>query len=301
MSTKQKIPYDPFKKDAEFDKRVKETMKDVISSATGAFKQLDPKMSMFFILPRTEAENPMDFFVPAYMHHGLKESGDDGKKRDTARLCLEAAGLGPCAICDTIRMLSGSKSPDDKKIAQRLTPRKKIYFNVWWIPLQAQVGAVEPGPTVFQLADFEGKPRAYVVSDDPELGLLGLPKGAWEDLQVKVQTSGGIARFMGEDAWPLYVIGNGKERLARRYKEPSPLLNPISPDLRPPEGLELLNITETVEFPTPAGVAGLVEENLPGLITDFSLYPESLEGEAVEEVEEQEEAPASTDGFGKKE
>jgi len=292
-----KIPYDPFKKDAEFDQRVQETMNDVLPSGTGNYKQLDAKMSMFFLLPRLDSDNPLDFFLPAYMHHGLMETGDDGKKRKTARLCLEAADMGPCAICDTIRKLKGSKSPDDAAIAKSLAPRKKVYFNVWWLPLQMQIGAMKPGPTTFQLADFEGKPRAYTIENDPSIGILGVPKGVWEDLQVKVQTSGGIDRFLGEDAWPLYVIGNGKEGLQRRYKEPNPLLNPIDPSLRPPAGVELIDITKTVEFPTPAGVAGVMEENFPGIITDFSLYPTGVEEEpAIQE----DEAPAQSDGFGKK-
>ena len=36
MSKKQ--PYDPFKKDAEFDKHVKDTMGDVVAGASGSFK-----------------------------------------------------------------------------------------------------------------------------------------------------------------------------------------------------------------------------------------------------------------------
>lgn len=297
MTQKQQA-YNPFAKDQEFDKHVKENMGDVVSSGEGAFRQLDPYMTLFILMPRAEAENPLDFYVPVYMHHGLMETRDDGKKHKTSRICLEAADLGPCAACDLIRMLKGSNDPDAAKMMKSIAPRKRVYVNAWMIPVAMQVGAAQPGPNAFSLVDFEGKPRTYNVSDDPSLGVLNFPKGVWENLSIKLRTSGGVEKFIGRDAFPMYVIGNGREGLGRRYKEPNPLMMDLDAALRPPEDLALLDITETVEFPTPYGVASLIEENFPGMITDFSVYQKTEEEETPAEVAEN---TAGTDGFAEKE
>jgi hypothetical protein len=291
--TERQQAFNPFAKDAEFDKHVKSTMGDVVRTGEGVFVQLDAYMTMFLIMPRAEADHPLDFFVPVYMHHGLSETREDGKKHQTSRICLEASDLGPCALCDVVRLLSASKNADDQALVKRLSPRKRVYVNVWKIPLAMQVGRPTGGDNTFSLVDFDGKPRTYNVTDDPSMGVLGLPKGVWDNLVIKLRTSGGVEKFIGANAYPMYVIGNGKEGLARRYKEPNPLLISIPEGLRPPDGTPLLNITETVEFPTPYGVAMLVDENFPGLITDFSPYAEQTEAPAA--------APApntdETDGF----
>lgn len=293
MTEKQQA-YNPFTKDEEFNKRVKENMSDVVSAGEGAFKQLDPYLSLLILMPRVEAENPLDFFVPVYMHHGLMETRDDGKKHKTSRICLEAAGIGPCALCDLIRMVKGSKNPDDATLVKRIAPRKRVYVNAWMIPVAMQIGAASPSANSFQLVDFEGKPRTYNVTDDPSMGVLGLPKGVWNDMSIKIRVSGGVEKFLGRDAYPMYIIGNGKEGLGRRYKEPNPLMMDIDETLRPPEGIALVDILETVEFPTPHGIASLVEENFPGMITDFSLYPEEMDTAATPEETA---GSTDTDGF----
>ena len=296
MTQKQQA-YNPFAKDDEFDEHVKANMSDVVSSGEGAFKQLDAYMSLLILMPREEADNPLDFYVPVYMHHGLMETRDDGKKHRTSRICLEAAEMGACALCDLIRVLGGSKNPDDAKMIKNIAPRKRVYVNAWMIPLAMQIGSAKAGPNSFALVDFEGKPRTYNVSDNPSMGVLGLPKGVWDNMAIKLRTSGGVEKFIGWDAFPMYIIGNGKDGLQRRYKEPNPLMMDIPDALRPEKDCALVNIMETVEFPTPMGVASLVEENFPGMITDFSPY-EDAEEEKKEAADPAE--PTATDGFAKK-
>lgn len=288
------MSYNPFNKDVEFDQHVSSSMKDVLQEGGASFAQLDKNLSLFVIMPREDCDNELDFFLPTRLHYGLTESGDDGKTRNTARICLEASQLGPCAICDTIRRLKALPDADSRALAERLAPRKKVYMAVWWIPVEPIFGKMKV-PGIIPLIDYDGNQRSYIVSDAPTMTVLGVPNGVWKDLSSTIQVSGGIEKFL--KGTPLYVVGNGKDGMARRYKEPAPLRVELDDSVLPPEDAAAPNITELVEFPDPLEVAELVDANWPGAIKDFGPYREASQPDDAP-VESKEEDVEATTGFG---
>ena len=74
------------------------------------------------LFPKGNKEMP---YSEGYMPFGL---GEDGK---TSMVCRKTAGANHnCPICNYIKELQQSKNPVDKKLADAIKARKRVYFNV---------------------------------------------------------------------------------------------------------------------------------------------------------------------------
>ena len=269
-----------FAADDAYDAHVKADMPHLAEDEGGVFAQLDGEMSLFILLPRKEDEN--SFYLPAFKHYNLSVVGDDNTKRKTAVTCLKAARLGPCAICDAHDRLAASDAKNKAFAKKNLRPRKQVCLPVWWVPLTAILGTKSTAQYSFRLVDFKSHPRTYEVSDTPSVKILGvsasLREGSntvWDNLKSMLITSGGPGNFVGVDGTPIFIIGNNKKKLDRRYKESRPLLVDFPKELRPPADIELPDVLEAMEYPTPLYVAQVLEETYPGLITDMQPYMEA--------------------------
>lgn len=268
-----------FADDAALDDRVSKEIPDAGRKKERKFANLDPVLSMFLLMPR--AEKPESCYLPAYVHNQLRaprdeNSGSEDKERFTSRICLRALGEGPCAICDVRDTLKSSKVPGEVKLYEALTPRKKVYAAVWWIPLQLCTGKPTTKYT-WKGSTFSGKPATFELRTDeglpiqPSLKVLGFPEGVWANLKSLLERRG-VEKFIGRDGIPLSIQGNGVALKGRRYKEPREEFDFPYKDLLPPENIELLNLREAVDVPEALEVARLAEFNWPGRLSDLSVY-----------------------------
>ena len=256
---------DLFTADEEFDAQASKAVPEAyITGGPGVFVRLGKHASLFIIMPRADSEVKENFYMPTLFHYGLFQVNEQGERRPTARPCLIAEGLGPCAVCDIKDMLKGSTIPGEEALFKRLTPKKKVFVPVWWLPLEKIIGSTTSTRS-FKLAD-----GAYSLKEAPSMKILGLPPGVWKDLKMVI-SEGGIEMYLGPKATPLYILGNGEEGMARRYKEPRDVKK-FYDDLRPAGEEELLDIRASVEYPTPREVAELVEQNFPGRISSLDAY-----------------------------
>jgi len=263
MSTKK----DPWAEDTKFDQGVKENVPAADGGSSADFIALDKNASLFIMMPR--AENKDVFFLSTMKHHGINVTRDDGTRRQTSRVCLRAANEGPCALCDVVEALENSMAISEVRIRQRITPRKQVMVSVWWIPLTPVIGTPSAGVYVINLG------KEFVVAESPSLRVLGFPKGVWDSLKSVVKARGGVDRFVGRMGQPVYVLGNGKDKLERRYKDPAELFLSeagFPKELRPPKDITLQNVRKLMDYPKPYEVAQVAEQNFPGILKDLTVY-----------------------------
>lgn len=264
-----------FDDDAEMTKRVGENMPDALKKKNRPFANLDQLISMFLLMPRKD--KPESFYMSTYMHNGLRAPRDDGSEpKKTARICLRALGEGPCAICDVYDSLKTSKIPGEITLRESLVPKKRVYVSAWWIPLQVCLGSPAT-KYIWKSQTFSGKPVTYElrleegVPIQPCMKILGLPDGVWNNLKALLDRRG-VEKFIGIHGIPVSVVGNGVEKMGRRYKEPREEFDFPYLDLLPNEDTELLDMRSALEVPTPMDLAKLVEFNWPGRIANLEQY-----------------------------
>jgi hypothetical protein len=273
---------DPWAEDAKFDQNVKENVPASEGGSGEDFIALDKNASLFIMMPRVE--NKDVFFLSTMKHHGIYATREDGTRRQTSRVCLRAANEGPCALCDIVEALENSMATSEVKIRERLTPRKQVMVSVWWIPLTPAIGTPSAGVHVINLG------KDFVVTEAPSLRVLGFPKGVWGKLKDMVRARGGVDRFVGRMGPPVYVLGNGKDKMERRYNDPAELFLDeagFPEELRPPKDITLQNVRKLMDYPKPYEVAQVAEQNFPGILKDLTVYG------TVEPEEEAPEAEAS--------
>ena len=264
-----------FADDEDTTRRVSENMPDALKKKNRPFVNLDPVISMFLLMPRED--KPDSFYMSTFMHNGLRAPRDDGDEpRKTARICLRALGEGPCAICDVYDSLKTSKVPGEVSLRNTLVPKKRVYVSVWWIPLQVCLSS--PATKYeWKSQTFSGKPVKFELKLDegvpmqPSMKVLGLPDGVWNNLKALLDRRG-VEKFIGPGGMPISIIGNGVEKMGRRYKEPREEFEFPYTDLLPPDDVELIDMRTVLEVPTPMDLAKLVEFNWPGRIENLEQY-----------------------------